>query len=124
VGHARPIETGKRRPSIQSWERIRQTLGIAEPLPEEAWRQQRQGTGRAGGQPWRRGQGYRRKGTGDLSMLVWMSRRPWQPPVHRAGRHTDLLVSPRGLAVSWPVSFRLLTSGLTPRASNRHCPSA
>src|SRR5256712_6945567 len=34
------IETGKRRPSIRSWQRIRQTLGITEPLPEEAWRQQ------------------------------------------------------------------------------------
>jgi chromosome segregation and condensation protein ScpB/DNA-binding XRE family transcriptional regulator len=35
------IETGKRRPSIRSWERIRQTLGMTEPLPEEAWRHQR-----------------------------------------------------------------------------------
>jgi hypothetical protein len=35
------IETGKRRPSIRSWERIRQTLGITAPLPEKAWRQQR-----------------------------------------------------------------------------------
>jgi hypothetical protein len=34
------IETGKRRPSLRSWERIRQTLGISEPLPEEAWRQE------------------------------------------------------------------------------------
>ena len=34
------IETGKRRPSLRSWERIRQTLGITQPLPEEAWRQQ------------------------------------------------------------------------------------
>ncbi|MBJ7604617.1 MAG: SMC-Scp complex subunit ScpB [Candidatus Dormibacteraeota bacterium] len=34
------IETGKRRPSLRSWERIRQTLGISESLPEEAWRQQ------------------------------------------------------------------------------------
>jgi chromosome segregation and condensation protein ScpB len=35
------IETGKRRPSLGSWQRIRQTLGIAEPLPEEVWQQQR-----------------------------------------------------------------------------------
>jgi hypothetical protein len=35
------IETGKRRPSLKSWGRIRQALGITEPLPEEAWRQQR-----------------------------------------------------------------------------------
>jgi hypothetical protein len=35
------IETGRRRPSIRSWERIRQTLSITEPLPEGAWRQQR-----------------------------------------------------------------------------------
>src|SRR5438128_6617986 len=34
------IETWKRRPSMRSWQRIRQTLGISEPLPEEAWRQQ------------------------------------------------------------------------------------
>ena len=34
------IETGKRRPSLRSWERIRRALGISEPLPEEAWRQQ------------------------------------------------------------------------------------
>src|SRR2546423_1165549 len=34
------IETGKRRPSMRSWERIRGALGISEPLPEEAWRQQ------------------------------------------------------------------------------------
>jgi hypothetical protein len=34
------IETGKRRPSLRSWERIRQTLGMSEPLPEKAWRQQ------------------------------------------------------------------------------------
>jgi hypothetical protein len=34
------IETGKRRPSLRSWERTRQTLGISEPLPEEVWRQQ------------------------------------------------------------------------------------
>src|SRR5437016_9893138 len=40
VGMLSLIETGKRRPSVRSWERIRQTLGISEPLPEEAWRQQ------------------------------------------------------------------------------------
>src|SRR2546423_12468468 len=34
------IETGKRRPSLRSWERIRGALGISEPLPEETWRQQ------------------------------------------------------------------------------------
>jgi chromosome segregation and condensation protein ScpB len=34
------IETGKRRPSLSSWERIREALGISEALPEEAWRQQ------------------------------------------------------------------------------------
>jgi hypothetical protein len=34
------IETGKRRPSLRSWERIRGALGISEPLPEEAWRSQ------------------------------------------------------------------------------------
>src|SRR3982075_2691623 len=40
VGMLSLIETGKRRPSLRSWERIRQALGISEPLPEEAWRQQ------------------------------------------------------------------------------------
>jgi transcriptional regulator with XRE-family HTH domain len=40
VGMLSLIETGKRRPSLKSWSRIRQTLGISEPLPEEAWRQQ------------------------------------------------------------------------------------
>ena len=39
VGMLSLIETGKRRPSIRSWQRIRQTLGITEPLPEEAWRE-------------------------------------------------------------------------------------
>jgi chromosome segregation and condensation protein ScpB len=34
------IETGKRRPSLRSWERIRGALGISDPLPEEAWRSQ------------------------------------------------------------------------------------
>jgi transcriptional regulator with XRE-family HTH domain len=42
VGMLSLIETGKRRPSLRSWTRIRQTLGITEPLPEEAWRQQPQ----------------------------------------------------------------------------------
>ncbi|MDQ6900839.1 MAG: SMC-Scp complex subunit ScpB [Candidatus Dormibacteraeota bacterium] len=41
VGMLSLIETGKRRPSLKSWGRIRQSLGITEPLPEEAWRQQR-----------------------------------------------------------------------------------
>src|SRR5256714_1499156 len=40
VGMLSLIETGKRRPSLRSWERIRGGLGISEPLPEEAWRQQ------------------------------------------------------------------------------------
>jgi chromosome segregation and condensation protein ScpB len=40
VGMLSLIETGKRRPSLRSWERIRWALGISEPLPEEAWRQQ------------------------------------------------------------------------------------
>jgi chromosome segregation and condensation protein ScpB/DNA-binding XRE family transcriptional regulator len=40
VGMLSLIETGKRRPSLKSWERIRGALGISEPLPEEAWRQQ------------------------------------------------------------------------------------
>ncbi len=40
VGMLSLIETGKRRPSLRSWGRIRQTLGITEPLPEEAWRLQ------------------------------------------------------------------------------------
>src|SRR2546423_8010720 len=40
VGMLSLIETGKRRPSLRSWQRIRQTLGMTEPLPEEAWRQQ------------------------------------------------------------------------------------
>src|SRR5438105_13967857 len=40
VGMLSLIETGKRRPSLKSWGRIRQTLGITEPLPEETWRQQ------------------------------------------------------------------------------------
>jgi transcriptional regulator with XRE-family HTH domain len=40
VGMLSLIETGKRRPSLRSWERIRQTLGMSEPLPEKAWRQQ------------------------------------------------------------------------------------
>src|SRR5207244_2196129 len=39
VGMLSLIETGKRRPSLKSWGRIRQTLGISEPLPQEAWRQ-------------------------------------------------------------------------------------
>ncbi|MDQ6898800.1 MAG: SMC-Scp complex subunit ScpB [Candidatus Dormibacteraeota bacterium] len=39
VGMLSLIETGKRRPSLRSWERIRGALGISEPLPEEAWRQ-------------------------------------------------------------------------------------
>jgi hypothetical protein len=39
VGMLSLIETGKRRPSLRSCERIRQTLGISEPLPEEALRQ-------------------------------------------------------------------------------------
>jgi transcriptional regulator with XRE-family HTH domain len=39
VGMLSLIETGKRRPSLRSWERIRGALGITEPLPEEAWRQ-------------------------------------------------------------------------------------
>src|SRR5437660_849657 len=41
VGMLSLIETGKRRPSLRSWQRIRQTLGISEPLPEEVWHQQR-----------------------------------------------------------------------------------
>jgi chromosome segregation and condensation protein ScpB len=40
VGILSLIETGKRRPSLKLWGRIRQALGITEPLPEEAWRQQ------------------------------------------------------------------------------------
>jgi chromosome segregation and condensation protein ScpB len=40
VGMLSLIETGKRRPSLRSWERIRGALGISEPLPEEARRQQ------------------------------------------------------------------------------------
>ncbi|MDQ6898655.1 MAG: SMC-Scp complex subunit ScpB [Candidatus Dormibacteraeota bacterium] len=40
VGMLSLIETGKRRPSLRSWERIRGALGISAPLPEEAWRQQ------------------------------------------------------------------------------------
>src|SRR3989442_12625738 len=40
VGMLSLIETGKRRPSLRSWERIRGALGISEPLPEEAWQQQ------------------------------------------------------------------------------------
>ena len=40
VGMLSLIETGKRRPSLRSWQRIRQTLGITQPLPEEVWRQQ------------------------------------------------------------------------------------
>jgi chromosome segregation and condensation protein ScpB len=39
VGMLSLIETGKRRPSLRSWERIREALGISEPLPDEAWRQ-------------------------------------------------------------------------------------
>jgi chromosome segregation and condensation protein ScpB len=39
VGMLSLIETGKRRPSLHSWERIRGALGISEALPEEAWRQ-------------------------------------------------------------------------------------
>src|SRR4030088_339723 len=39
VGMLSLIETGKRRPSLKSWGRIRGALGISEPLPEEAWRQ-------------------------------------------------------------------------------------
>jgi chromosome segregation and condensation protein ScpB len=40
VGMLSLIETGKRRPSLRSWERIRGALGISVPLPVEAWRQQ------------------------------------------------------------------------------------
>ncbi|MBJ7600022.1 SMC-Scp complex subunit ScpB [Candidatus Nephthysia bennettiae] len=40
VGMLSLIETGKRRPSLKSWGRIRGALGISEPLPEAAWRQQ------------------------------------------------------------------------------------
>jgi transcriptional regulator with XRE-family HTH domain len=40
VGMLSLIETGKRRPSLRSWERIRSALGITEALPEESWRQQ------------------------------------------------------------------------------------
>jgi transcriptional regulator with XRE-family HTH domain len=40
VGMLSLIETGKRRPSLRSWERIRGALGISEPLPVEAWRSQ------------------------------------------------------------------------------------
>jgi transcriptional regulator with XRE-family HTH domain len=40
VGMLSLIETGKRRPSLRSWERIREALGISEPLPGLAWRQQ------------------------------------------------------------------------------------
>src|ERR1700737_55644 len=40
VGMLSLIETGKRRPALRSWERIRGALGINEPLPEEAWGQQ------------------------------------------------------------------------------------
>jgi transcriptional regulator with XRE-family HTH domain len=40
VGMLSLIETGKRRPSLRTWERIRQALGIIEQLPEEAWHQQ------------------------------------------------------------------------------------
>ncbi|PZR97781.1 MAG: hypothetical protein DLM67_07105 [Candidatus Nephthysia bennettiae] len=40
VGMLSLIETGKRRPSLRSWERIRGALGISEPLPEEAWQHQ------------------------------------------------------------------------------------
>jgi transcriptional regulator with XRE-family HTH domain len=39
IGMLSLIETGKRRPSLRSWERLRQALGIIEPLPEEACRQ-------------------------------------------------------------------------------------
>jgi transcriptional regulator with XRE-family HTH domain len=35
VGMLSLIETGKRRPSLKSWGRIRGALGITEPLPEE-----------------------------------------------------------------------------------------
>src|ERR1700737_1117062 len=37
VGMLSLIETGKRRPSLKSWGRIRGALGMIEPLPEEAW---------------------------------------------------------------------------------------
>src|SRR5205807_8328219 len=42
VGILSLIETSKRRPSLRSWERIREALGIIERLPEEAWRHQPQ----------------------------------------------------------------------------------
>jgi transcriptional regulator with XRE-family HTH domain len=41
VGMLSLIETGKRRPSLRSWERIRATLGISEPLPVEVLQQPR-----------------------------------------------------------------------------------
>jgi transcriptional regulator with XRE-family HTH domain len=40
VGMLSLIETGKRRASLRSWERIRGALGISEPLPQETWRAQ------------------------------------------------------------------------------------
>jgi chromosome segregation and condensation protein ScpB/DNA-binding XRE family transcriptional regulator len=42
VGMLSLIETGERRPSLRSRARIRETLGISEPLPEESWRPQPQ----------------------------------------------------------------------------------
>jgi chromosome segregation and condensation protein ScpB/DNA-binding XRE family transcriptional regulator len=41
VGMLSLIETGKRRPSLRSWERIRMALGISEPLPVEVLQQPR-----------------------------------------------------------------------------------
>jgi chromosome segregation and condensation protein ScpB/DNA-binding XRE family transcriptional regulator len=41
VGMLSLIETGKRRPSLRSWERIRAALGISEPLPVEVLQQPR-----------------------------------------------------------------------------------
>src|SRR2546426_1650449 len=47
VGMLSLIETGKRRPSLRSWERIRGALGISEPLPVEvsSSREERSPTG-------------------------------------------------------------------------------
>jgi transcriptional regulator with XRE-family HTH domain len=41
VGMLSLIETGKRQPSLKSWERIRGALGISEPLPVEVLQQPR-----------------------------------------------------------------------------------
>jgi transcriptional regulator with XRE-family HTH domain len=52
VGMLSLIETGKRRPSMRSWERIRGTLGMSEALPVELLHRQKREVTDGLWQPW------------------------------------------------------------------------